>query len=432
MGVARLNHFEHVNPKQAALKKRHFLMLQGVSSPFFSQLAKRLIDCGHAVHKISFNSGDLVYSSSLNARWFRQSLEQLPTFLADIYDQYGVTDQILFGDRRPIHVIAVEQARLFCIKNHVFEEGYFRPYWITLEREGVNSRSLFPKSAQWVDRAFEHLNHTQNTFQSFQSPFWKRAWHDVHYHSAGIVNSVLFPRYRTHSNITAPTEYRGYLKRFPKLSFVKNHESEWLRKLVTTQSPYFLLPLQLNSDSQVRDQELFNSMPVLIEYVVSSFAQHAPAQAILVIKNHPLDTGLTPYENLIGQLANKYDLQDRIKFIETGDLNLLLQHALGVVTLNSTVGLVALEQGCPTLALGEAIYNFKGLTAQCDLDHFWLERPVPVSGLYQKFKHVLLNTTQINGGFYSPQAIGLAAPKSAEVLCAQYSPLELLMQQVSQ
>ncbi|MET5116120.1 capsular biosynthesis protein, partial [Burkholderia pseudomallei] len=57
----------------------------------------------------------------------------------------GVTDVLLFGDCRAIHRPIHEIARASGVRVHVFEEGYVRPLWITMERHGVNGRSLLPR-----------------------------------------------------------------------------------------------------------------------------------------------------------------------------------------------------------------------------------------------------------------------------------------------
>jgi capsular polysaccharide export protein len=414
------------------LDTRRFLFLQGVSSPFFVKLGSQLTDSGHEVLKLNFNAGDVAFSAGMNSQSFIKKIEELPEFLSSFYQHYEITDQVLFGDRRPIHVVAITQARKQGIKNHIFEEGYFRPHWITLEREGVNSRSLLPRSVDWLSIASEHLAANPPREYSFHSPFWRRAWHDVHYHSAGAANAFLFPHYRTHSNVIAPVEYAGYLKRFSKIRVLKKYETLAIEELVIKKSPYFFLPLQLNSDSQVRDQHTLNTMTRLIAHVMRSFAEHAKSNIFLVIKNHPLDIGLVNYSKLIRTLENQFGLKGRIRFFESGDLDTLVRHAKGVVTLNSTVGLVSLAHACPTIALGEAIYDLTGLTDQTELDAFWTQAARPDMDLYQKFKSVLLNTTQINGGFYCPRGIELAVKGSVVVLAADKSPLENLLERVNQ
>ena len=413
--------------------KRHFLFLQGVSSPFFKQLAKLLVAAGHRVTKISLNMGDVAYWAPTQSVWFRQAESELGGFLAQIYQREGITDQVLFGDRRPVHRVAVQKAREQGVRNHVFEEGYFRPSWVTLEREGVNSRSRLPRDEQWLraaGRALSASGEAQTKLNTFHSPFWRRAAHDVAYHAACGLNALVFPRYRTHSTVLAPVEYVGFVARQFKNKFRIHPEQIRLQNLLSRSVGFYFLPLQLNSDFQVRDQPVLNSMRTVLEHVIGSFAQHAPANTRLVIKNHPLDFDQINYQALCAQLASQFGVSGRIEYFETGDLEVLVKHALGTITLNSTVGNVALAFGCPTLCLAPAVYDVVGLTAQCGLDAFWHQLPKPDPELFALFKAVVTHTTQINGGFYCPQGIALAAQASAKILVAEQSPLEQLNQQM--
>jgi len=171
--------------------------------------------------------------------------------------------------------------------------------------------------------------------------------------------------------MSAAVEYAGYLQRSRLLKRVAPVNTRLIENLVVQRTPYFFVPLQLNSDSQVRDHERFQTMQLMLKHVLQSFAQHAPADTKLVIKNHPLDTGWEHYDRVLLNLMHQFGLKDRVLYVETGDLTILLKHAQGTVTLNSTVGYVALEQGCPTLCLGDPQYNLHGLTDQQDLGQFW-------------------------------------------------------------
>ena len=414
--------------------KRHFLFLQGVSSPFFKQLARRLQADGHRVTKISFNMGDVAYWAPARSIWFQQAVSELGGFLEQLYRREGITDQVLFGDRRPVHRQAVQQAREQGLRNHVFEEGYFRPHWVTLEREGVNSRSPLPSEPDWLRAAAQQLRASgvsPPVSNTFDSPFWRRAAHDVAYHLASGLNPLVFSKYRTHSSVLAPVEYAGFVRRHLKNKFRLQPERLRLEGLLRAAGDFYFLPLQLDSDFQVRDQPVLNTMRTLLDHVIGSFARHAPTHTRLVIKNHPLDFAQTNYHSLSALLAQQYGVPERVEYFETGDLAALLKNALGTITLNSTVGTLALEQGCPTLCLAPALYNVKGLTAQCGLDDFWDSLPQPDPELFSHFKTVVMHTTQVNGGFYCPQGIELAARASAMRLAAEASPLECLQQQLS-
>ena len=407
-------------------QSRSFLLLQGVSSPFFSRLATALSEQGHRVHKVNFNVGDVSYWLPRRSDWFRENLAELPGFLNKLYTQYGITDQVVFGDRRPVHIAALEQGRRNDVRNHVFEEGYFRPNLITLEREGVNARSQLPRSPEWFMRAGQHLP-VVAPLQDFNSPLWLRALHDLAYQASGVLNRVLFSKYRTHLTMSPAVEYAGYLTRSRLLKRVAPANTATIQTLLSQGTPYFFVPLQLNSDSQVRDHAQFYTMQLMLKHVLQSFAQHAPVDTKLVIKNHPLDTGWEHYDRVILNLVHQFALKDRVIYLESGDLTSLVKHAQGTITLNSTVGYVALEQGCPTFCLGNPQYNLPGLTDQQELANFWVRPLAPETELFTRFKRVVVNTTQVYGGFYCPQSIAHAVQGSCERLNAELSPLQHLL-----
>ena len=134
------------------IRLRSFLFLQGVASPFFACLADRLLSAGHLVFRINFNGGDMAYWFGKPSWRFREKVDELPAFLDNKIRIFGITDIVLFGDRRPIHRPSIEWAKQQGIRIHVFEEGYFRPYWVTLERDGVNAHSLLPRDPDWYWR----------------------------------------------------------------------------------------------------------------------------------------------------------------------------------------------------------------------------------------------------------------------------------------
>lgn len=407
---------------------RSFLFLQGVCSPFYPRLGQRLAAEGHRVVKVQFNGGDTLYwkRDCGPVHTFRAPQHELPAFIESLWERYGITDQIVFGDRRPVHRPAIEAAPAQGIRTHVFEEGYFRPFWITLEREGVNGHSLLPQDPTWFLETGRRLPELPAP-RRFKSSFRVRATHDVLYHLAGLANPVVFPHYRNHAPITAPVEYAGYLKRFTQLRFWKRRDEARIQALVTGKRPFFLLPLQLNTDAQIRDHSPFANMREVMDRVMDSFAEFAPSDALLCIKNHPLDMGLSNHAGAIRHLERYYGLEGRIVYLESGNLNTLLKRAAGTVTVNSTVGIVSLEHRCPTLALSDPIYNMAGLTWQESLDEFWQSPQAPDATLFRRFHDTVMHATQVNGGFYCRRGIELAVENAASRLTAEQSPLEALL-----
>jgi capsular polysaccharide export protein len=404
---------------------RNFLFLQGPASPFFRRLADRLSALGHEVFRINFCAGDQAYWGARPAWSHRSGERGLDERLDAIYRQHGITDQILFGDRRPVHRPAVGQGAACGVRTHVFEEGYFRPWWITLERDGVNAHSRLPRDPAWFADTGRRLAEPARPVR-FASPFRVRAAHDVAYHVAGLLNPVLFAGYRTHAPIAAPLEYAGYVRRFGMLRLIGSRERSLAQALVASGRPFYLLPLQLNGDAQIREHSRFAHMGEVIEQVMESFARHAPSDASLVIKNHPLDMGLMNFARIVRACEQRFGLQGRTLYLEDGDLTALARHARGVVTVNSTVGLVALEHGTPTLALAGATYHLPGLTFQGALDDFWRAPEPPDATLFACFRRVVMHATQINGGLYCRAGIELAVDNASRAVLAERSPLESL------
>ena len=406
--------------------RRSFLFLQGPCTPFFKKLADQLISEGHVVHKIHFCMGDVVYWNEQPASHFRSKVEKFASFLNEKYRLFGVTDQVLFGDRRPLHRIAIEHGKTYGVRTHVFEEGYFRPSWVTLERGGVNGHSLLPREPNWFLEVGSQIAEEQKV-TGFKSRFRVRVVHDVVYHLAGILNPLLYPYYKTHAPTIAPLEYIGYIRRFSLLFMIKKREHIEMNKFIASGHSYFILPLQLNSDAQIRDHSSFSNMIEVIQYVAESFSRYAPADCHLVIKNHPLDAGFMQYTKIIREVELGYGLEGRIHFFETADLVSLTKSARGMLTVNSTSGIIALENGIPTITLSNPIYNLPGLTSQATLDEFWNEHLPPDAKLFKNFRRVVINTTQVNGGFYCNKSIKLAVETASHILTSDKSPLEKLL-----
>lgn len=407
--------------------RRSYLFLQGVSSPFFARLGAKLRTDGHRVAKINFNGGDAFYWRGGGANHYRRKADSLPAYYDMLFDKVDhCTDVVMFGDCRPVHKAVITGAKRREKRIHVFEEGYFRPYWITLERDGVNAGSLLPRDPDWYRAVGKSLPHYRNG-KAFESSFSVRAWHDVQYHIWSAWNPIFYPGYRTHAPYSAATEYLGYLRRACTFWWYALGTEKRIEALIVSGAPYFLLPLQLDSDAQIREHSAFDNMEEVIGFVMRSFALHAPTNATLVIKNHPLDPGMRPFSRIAKELAKQFDLVGRILYLETGSLPTLLNHAAGVVTVNSTVGGSALVHKCPTMTLSDPIYNMPGLTFRGHLDDFWRNAEPPDMSLFRRFRNTVIHTTQVNGGFYSRAGIDMAVQNSVAALTRGESPLEALL-----
>lgn len=404
---------------------RSYLFLQGCTSPFFGRLADALRRRGHTVSRINFNAGDALYWGRRPAWSFRSGIAAFPDFLDKKCRMAGVTDLIMLGDTRPVHAAALPVAAGRGARVHVFEEGYFRPSWLTLERDGINGYSRLPRDPDWFRTVAASMPEASEGVH-VPNPVWLLAVHEALYHQPNLANPLLYPGYRTHRPQISGVEFAGWGWRFARLPLHRRRDAARIARLTGGVTPYFVFPLQLDSDSQISVHSPFSGMAEAIDKVVRSFALHAPGQARLVVKNHPLDTGLAGYARHVRRLARRYGIAQRVDYLESGHLPALLARARGVVTVNSTSGTAALSHGCPTHVMGRAIYDLPGLTFQGPLDLFWRESEPPDAALFRAFRSVVIHTTQVNGGFYTRQGIALAIANSLPRLEMDRSPLEAL------
>jgi capsular polysaccharide export protein len=384
-----------------------FLFLQGPNGWFFNHLATRLKRRGHAIHRVNFNGGDRVFWRLPGAVDFRGNAEQWPTFLGKLLTDCGITDIILFGDCRPLHRAAIALAHRLGKRVHVFEEGYLRPNWITLEADGVNGNSSMTKNPRWFFEAAAGVGGWSPGLP-VTGHFARRAAEDVLYTLSTLFLMWRFPSYRTHKPWHPLAEYAAGARRFPLTPLTRRRNAALQQQVPNSGRQYYLFPLQLDADAQVRFHSPFGRMAPAIKTVIESFARAAPADALLVLTEHPLDTGLVPLERLSRDYADGAGVGERVIYLRGGTSEALLTGCRGMVTINSTMGVPALTVGVPVMAMGHAIYDMPELTFQGGLDDFWCNGTAPNAALFDAFRRVLVAQTQVNGGFYSDTGLRLA------------------------
>lgn len=394
---------------------RSFLFLQGMATQFFAKLGAALAKKGHDVHRINFNGGDKLFWMRPGAVDFRGDLKVWPQFLEQRLAEWGVTDIILFGDCRPLHKEAVRVASLRGIQVFVVDEGYIRPNWVTMELGGVNGNSPLPRDPDWYRNAAKDTPAWSGGLPAPGS-FQRRAVEDVIYNVASVGLGWRFPGYQTHRPWHPFYEYGGWLKRFARKPSAKRRTARAIKDVMASEKSFYLFPLQLDCDSQIRQHSPFGRIMPSIEHVISSFAQYAPADTLLVIKEHPLDNCLTDWRSQVTQVAAATGVEDRVIYVEGGDLEEMLAKSISVVTVNSTVGLIALARGRAVKTLGDAVYDMPELTFQPPLDRFWTEATPPDAALFDCFRRVVAARTQVNGGFFSKTGLELAVAGSVAAL----------------
>ncbi|HWI87527.1 MAG TPA: capsular biosynthesis protein [Sphingomonas sp.] len=358
------------------------------------------------MHRVNFNGGDKVYWQLPGAIDYRGNLDKWPRFLAKILAQRSITDILLFGDCRPLHSVAIAVAGRLGVKIHVFEEGYVRPDFVTLETGGVNGHSRLSRSPDHYLEAARALPPLPD-FPPVPSSFKRRAKEDLAYNIAALALTPLFPGYRTHRPWHILTEYAGWAMRLLRRPAERRRSAATLDRLKADGRPYFVFPLQLDCDYQIRVHSNFLGVQDAIETVLGSFAKNAPANTLLVVKGHPLDNGLVDWEKRTLAAAARIGISDRLLFLESVDIDPLVCNAIGLVTVNSTTGTLSLRCGVPTIVLGDAVYDMPRVTHQTGLDTFWTSPTPPELPVYEAFRRVLIDRCLIHGGYFSDEGLSM-------------------------
>jgi capsular polysaccharide export protein len=382
------------------MQQRAFLFLQGPPGPLFRRLGEEMTRNGIAVHRINLSGGDrLDWPRAVD---FRGRFSEWPVFVDKFMREKRITDVLLFGDCRPYHVAAHGMAALRNIRTHVLEEGYLRPDWMTLEPEGVNARSTLSRDPDWFRSEARRLP-PEPDLPPITASFRRRARDSYwHYHYV-VVGRLLYPHYRSHRAGSILKEGFGWLWKFMRERRATRSAHHVLRRLEGR--AYFVLPLQLSGDYQIRAHSPFPEMQSAATYAIESFAANAPEDVHLLLKAHPLDCSFVNWAAFVRRAARRLGVEDRLHYVDGGDLDAIVQDARGLVCVNSTSATLALDRGTPVCTLGDAIYDVPGLTHQGHLDTFWANPSPLAPGLYPAFRRVLVDRCLVRGGLASESAV---------------------------
>ncbi len=376
----------------------NILFLQGPVGPFFKRLSKEFTAHGHKTFKINFNGGDALFYSGSEAANFSGTTEEWPVYLNEFIQKNQINRIYLFGDCREYHLQTKTVVAKLSTEIYVFEEGYLRPNYLTLEQDGVNGNSNISRVAD----NYRHSERYSSVEEQYSgSGFIYAAVFAILYYLAALVLYFRFPHYRHHRSMNVLIEGLYWVRGGIRKHLYSIGERK-IRHRLTKQSSgdVFVAILQVHSDMQVKTHSSFASIEEFINEIISSFSQHAREDARLVLKHHPMDRGYTNYKNIILKLSKHYNLRSRIDYVHEINLPMLLKNAKGVVTINSTVGLSALHHAAPIKNLGYAIYDIPGLTFQGELKDFWKNTGSVDSDLYERFRAWLMRNNQIRGNFY--------------------------------
>ncbi len=379
---------------------RTILFLQGPPSPFWRELAGAFEAAGHRSVRVLLCPGDRLYWRG-PAVSYRGSLAGWRDALAALVAREGVTDILYFNDQTPYHRVAAALAAEQGLHAVTVEFGYLRPGWLTLERSGMGARSHLPDDPSVIRALARGLNDPHPT-DRFAHDKATEAFHETVVAFANVLLRPAFPRYDMDRALNPILEYASTLLRWARLAGRQREQTVALKRALSGAWPFMLLPLQLQTDYQIRRNSPYQDQRDMLKAACASFARCAPAALNLLVKVHPLDVGLIDWPAEVRRIAARHGLADRVVTIDGGDLAALLDRSSGSVLINSTVGLHAIRAQRPVKVLGVAVFDMAGLTHQGPLDAFWTN-PEPVDpDLARDFVRVLARTIQVAGSVYEP------------------------------
>lgn len=390
------------NPVPRRDGPRSVLFLQGPISDFFDRLGRALLARGHAVHRINLHLGDQLFWR-LPAVNFRGWFDEWRGFVGAFMDRHAITELVVHGDRRPHHVVAAEEARARGILVLSTDLGYLRPDWVTLEYDGMSTYSRFPRDPETIRALAEELPPVDFGRRYRPVSFAWTAVLDVIYNVAQVTGRPLYPHYRWHGVFHPYTEYAGWIATLARHQLTRRATIAAKVRLEAAPKSYFLFPLQLATDYQIRAHSPFDDARDAVRQVIESFAASGSRRKLVLIV-HPLDNGLIGWRRLALKAARQHGVADRVQVLRDGTPIEVLRRAAGVITINSTVGVTALIAGVPVKVLGNAVFDIAGLTCQGSLDRFWHDPVPPEPELLDAFARALVATTQVRGGYYERES----------------------------
>lgn len=379
------------------LAAQRALMLQGPVGPFFDRLAHWLHQHGIASHRVVFQGGDEADCQALTPIRYTGTLKDWPAQCQQLLEQHGIDCIVLFGQARAYHAAAIQVARNLGIAIVVLEEGYFRPGYVTIELDGVNGHSTTLQRYAWDPSApgpAVQLSLPDNV----HGQFWTMARHAMRHYWAMRQGRDRYPHYIHHRPDSVWHYSRYWMISWARKGWHYRRDHAHVKRL--SGYPYYFVPLQHDGDSQLTLHSPFRENTHFITEVLESFADHAPAETQLVFRQHPMSRGSRGHGGFIRSLAQELGIGHRVDFLVEGHTPTLVRNALGVVLINSTVGLQTLLYKRPLKVMGSALFNRPGITAQEELDAFWTRLPLPEPRILDPFLQQLRHLTQLPCNVY--------------------------------
>lgn len=360
----------------------NILFLQGPAGSFFSRLSKFFKKHDVSTYHINFCMGDKFFNRENNSVDFTGKISNWPQFFENYMIKFKINRVYMLNDCRPYHISILPILQKLNIDYYVFEDGYFRPNYITLESKGVNANSDY---YIYDNYDYEPTKNRLEISEPKLSKFFERAIYSI----LSTTDFLFFNSYQNYRNIDPISRGFGLVQNY----FYKLAESSDLKKLMID-GGYIYISLQVEDDTQLAFHSFFKSMDRYLSFVLEGIKKLKPNSTVIV-KAHP--------QNLKSAaiLEKKYKDSSNIHFIYSGDYADYLDNAEMAIVNNSTSGIKALQSHKPLFCCSNSVYLKKRYQSIKEVESDFIKF-LTHSSNSQSFVNLnkLKIATQIEGKFY--------------------------------
>ncbi len=385
--------------KKKVLIEGPAIFLMGPIGTFFSRLASFLEKNDIKTFKVNFPLYEYGFKKSSRLS-YTNDIYKFKGFLEEIIIKEKIKHIFMYGNVLIPHKMALDlcdelESKGYFVNSHIFELGYLRPNYVTLEDKGVNYDSGFLKNRNFYEK--------NEYFDSFPVAIKnglrvRKIWKLITFFNHCFKNYKLveFEHKLQPKPIYLWFQLKGFILKF----FYKVVEKK-LKKKCFSKGPFFLVILQVATDSQILKGSKVKDNYDFIYTVIKEFSNSQIKNTKLVFKHHPRDRGYNNYSKFILEVSKKFNISHKVFYFHDFPLSKIFSSSFckGTVLINSTVGYQALFHSIPTKSLGIAPYNFEGLTDQKNLVSFFRNPEKVDKLLFNKFYKYILENSQINGNF---------------------------------
>lgn len=356
---------------------------------------------------------------------FSRAANHYAKHLACLIEQGGYDDVLLFNGRHNLFVTVLDQvAELLDCRKLVFEQGLFRPNYLTIDGRGVNFRNSID-SLEGLLSPTPWAYQTRTLYQDLtrmmplegDEPWDCKRRVGLFGLSLAYAGMKLEPKWRL---FLRSAENRDLLeaaclpprKIAPTTNILENIYADERYDYV------ILCPLQVETDTQIllhspriRDMQ---SLVDTVSAAVTAFNRRSPRKACVLFKIHPCEPRVPSVTQPGAYVINESKVPE-----------ILHRRCDLAITLNSTAGIEAIEAHTPVITLGDAFYSFPGvISSHCPqphalvdhVEHALLERGIDLT-LQQRFIEALKQKYQVRiraGRETAPQAPPVIMPNVLE------------------